>query len=87
MSTINMIDPLGWHVTICYKDEVQASKGTHVASHGYVMGQFDLNFKKAAHAGEKVDTWEKRTGGIVWPPAEDLEEAPEIGYGHFPQDD
>ncbi|RAL03518.1 uncharacterized protein BO80DRAFT_376556, partial [Aspergillus ibericus CBS 121593] len=80
-------DPLGWHVTLCYKDETQVATGTHVACHGYVKGKTNLEFVSSTHAGEKPDTWEKSSGSIVWPSVEELEEAPEIGYGHFPEDD
>ncbi|GAT24199.1 hypothetical protein RIB2604_01800240 [Aspergillus luchuensis] len=49
-------DPLGPHVTLCYKDEDQLNKGEWTPG-----------------------------GDIVWPPEEELDEAPEIGYGHFPE--
>ncbi|OJZ86476.1 hypothetical protein ASPFODRAFT_134323 [Aspergillus luchuensis CBS 106.47] len=71
-------DPLGPHVTLCYKDENQMTKGTHVACHGYVEGPNRMIFVRSTHAGEKVDTWVKSSGDIVY-------EAPEIGYGHFPE--
>ena len=45
-------DPLGPHVTVCYKDENQLLHGTHVASHGYVRGKDDIGFVRATHAGE-----------------------------------
>lgn len=45
-----------------------------------------LEFVKATHAGEKVDSWKKASGDVVWPSEDELEEAPEIGYGHFPED-
>ena len=41
----------------------------------------------ATHAGEKVDSWEKGSGNVVWPSEDELDEAPEIGYQHFPKDD
>ncbi|KAB8201511.1 hypothetical protein BDV34DRAFT_229271 [Aspergillus parasiticus] len=52
-------DPLGWHVTLCYKDDAHLASGTHIASHG--------------------------NGKVVWPSEEELDVAPEIGYGHFPE--
>ncbi|XRM48690.1 hypothetical protein ABZX51_011605 [Aspergillus tubingensis] len=76
-------DPLGPHVTLCYKDERHLANGTHVACHGYVEGPNSLKYVKSTHVGEKVDTWVKKSGGIVWPPEEELDEAPQIGYGHF----
>lgn len=79
-------DPLGWHVTLCYKDEEQMAKGTHIACNGYVKGKDNLEFVQVTHAEEKVDSWEKSNGKVVWPFEEDLEIAPEIGYGHFPED-
>lgn len=78
-------DSLGPHVTLCYKDEDQLTKGTRVACHGYVEGPNRLIFVRSTHAGEKVDTWVKSSGDVVWPPEEELDEAPEIGYGHFPE--
>ncbi|PYI01808.1 hypothetical protein BO78DRAFT_352848 [Aspergillus sclerotiicarbonarius CBS 121057] len=80
-------DPLGPHVTFCYKDEAQLAKGTHVACHGYVAGGNSLEFVRSTHAGEKADSSKKSSGGVVWPSEEQLEEAPEIGYGHFPEDE
>lgn len=77
-------DPLGWHVTLCYKDEAQMSRGTHAASHGYVKGKGDLTFVKATHEGEKLDSVLKSNGKPVWPSENELDVAPEIGYGHFP---
>ncbi|KYK56455.1 hypothetical protein DCS_03455 [Drechmeria coniospora] len=80
-------DPKGLHVTLCYKDEGQATRGTHVASHGYVVDAQSLEFREATHAREKADGTMKSSGGLVWPPENELYAAPEIGYGHFPQDD
>ncbi|KAK9238401.1 hypothetical protein V1525DRAFT_387647 [Lipomyces kononenkoae] len=77
-------DPLGWHVTLCFKDEAHLSSGTHIASHGYVKGRGDLTFVQATHAGEKPDSHLRIRGKPVWPSEEELEVAPEIAYGHFP---
>jgi hypothetical protein len=77
-------DPLGWHVTLCYKDEAQVSKGTHTASHGYIQGKGNLTFVQATHEGEKMDSFLKTNGKPVWPAEEQLEVAPDVGYGHFP---
>ncbi|EHA19810.1 hypothetical protein ASPNIDRAFT_39238 [Aspergillus niger ATCC 1015] len=79
-------DPLGPHVTLCYKDETQILRGTHIASHGYVHGKDDLEFVRATHAGEKPDSAKRQQGRkTVWPSDEELVTAPEIGYGHFPE--
>ncbi|PLN74589.1 hypothetical protein BDW42DRAFT_181986 [Aspergillus taichungensis] len=80
-------DPLGWHVTFCYKDSEQLDKGVHVACHGYVQGKDNLEFVRATHAGEKLDSWKKGDGNAVWPSEEELEAAPEIGYGHPLEED
>ncbi|KAF5855993.1 hypothetical protein ETB97_008112 [Aspergillus alliaceus] len=68
---IHQKDPLGPHVTLCYKDENQLLQDTHVASHGYVIGKDNLEGRK----GKKT----------VWPSESELEAIPEIGYGHIPQ--
>ncbi|PYI21632.1 hypothetical protein BO99DRAFT_60249 [Aspergillus violaceofuscus CBS 115571] len=84
---IRQKDPLGPHVTLCYKDENQLAHGTHNASHGYVRGKDNLEFLRATHAGEKADTTTKQNGmKIVWPPESELEAIPEIGYGHITHD-
>ena len=45
-----------------------------------------LDFKEATDAGEKPDSTPKNArGDVVWPKAEDLWAAPEIGYGHLPE--
>ncbi|KAE8166058.1 hypothetical protein BDV40DRAFT_296870 [Aspergillus tamarii] len=77
-------DPMGDHVTLCYKDEEQLRKGTHVASHGYVKDWETLEFDHATHHDEKPDSTRKKRGGAVWPSDNSLAIAPEIGYGHFP---
>ncbi|PLN84282.1 hypothetical protein BDW42DRAFT_183638 [Aspergillus taichungensis] len=78
-------DPLGPHVTLCYKDENQLLHGTHVASHGYVHGKDNIGFVRATHAGEKTDSAKRQQGKkTVWPPENELEAVPEIGYGHLP---
>ena len=65
----------------------QLSKGTHVASHGYVGGKNDLDFVEASHNAEKADSLLKGNGQPVWPSDDQLKEAPEIGYGHFAECD
>lgn len=74
-------DPLGDHVTLCYKDEDQLRRGTHVASHGYVKDGSTLEFVQATHHAEKPDSTKKRNREDVWPSEESLAIAPEIGYG------
>ncbi|PTU19346.1 hypothetical protein P175DRAFT_0558910 [Aspergillus ochraceoroseus IBT 24754] len=69
---IHQKDPLGPHVTLCYKDENQLLHGTHVASHGYVRGKDDIGFVSERQQGKKT----------VWPSEKELEAVPEIGYGH-----
>lgn len=54
-----------------------------MASHGYVAGKEDLSLVEATHTGEKSDLTKRRKGKVVWPSSDQLEEAPEIGYGHF----
>lgn len=82
---VHQKDPLGPHVTLCYKDEDQLLRGTHVSSHGYVHGKDDLGFVRATHAGEKPDTAQRQQGKkTVWPSESELEVVPEIGYGHLP---
>lgn len=81
---IHKPDPLGWHVTLCFKDDVQLASNTHVASHGYVKGKGDLTFLQATHSGVKPDSHLKSSGKPVWPSEMELDVAPEIGYGHFP---
>lgn len=76
-------DPLGYHVTLCYKDEDQLRCGTHVASHGYVKDGSTLEFVQATHHAEKPDSTTKGNREDVWPLEEKLAIVPEIGYGHF----
>ncbi|KAJ9256503.1 hypothetical protein DTO207G8_2506 [Paecilomyces variotii] len=79
-------DPLGPHVTLCYKDENQLIHGTHVASHGYVTEKETLEFVRATHAGEKADSTKRQKGKEVWPSENELEVVPAVGYVHFPSD-
>ncbi|KAK2765451.1 hypothetical protein FQN54_008304 [Arachnomyces sp. PD_36] len=79
-------DPLGWHITLCYKDVEQLTKGTHTTSHGYVKGKEDLGFVTATHDPEKADAMTKSNGQPVWPSEDKLKEAPEIGYGHLAEE-
>jgi hypothetical protein len=71
------------HVTFSYKTEDHLGRETHVAWHGYVNDAKLLDFREATHAPEKPDSTEKRSGHEVWPSADELWEAPEIGYGHL----
>ena len=82
---IHQKDPLGWHITLCYKDEAQLASGTHTACHGYVAGKGNLKFVKVSHAGEKADSTKKRDGKPVWSAENQLDTAPEFGYGHLPE--
>ncbi|KEZ43388.1 hypothetical protein SAPIO_CDS4557 [Scedosporium apiospermum] len=80
-------DPKGWHVTICYKDSNQVLGGTHVACHAYTPGKNIFELVESTHAGEKSDdVLRARNQKPVWPDTEELAEAPEIGYGHLPED-
>ncbi|POR37769.1 Uncharacterized protein TPAR_02035 [Tolypocladium paradoxum] len=80
-------DPKGWHITLCYKDARQLAGDRHVASHGYVTDTASWAFREATHAGEKADSTIKSSGKPVWPSDPDeLWAAPEIGYGHFPEE-
>ncbi|KAM5475300.1 hypothetical protein MauCBS54593_001776 [Microsporum audouinii] len=76
-------DPLGWHLALCYKDEEQLAKGTHVARHSYVKGTAGLEFVQVTHDPEKADGTLRK---FVWPSEEYLKEAPVIGYGHLAGD-
>jgi hypothetical protein len=82
---IHQPDPEGLHVTLCYKDDEQLSKGTHIACHGYVTDEETMAFREATHAGEKPDSTKKKSKGrtAVWPSEDQLYAAPEIGYGHL----
>jgi hypothetical protein len=85
INDIHQKDPLGPHVTLCYKDEDQLLRGTHAASHGYVSGKDNLDFVRATHDGEKADLAKRQQGKkTVWPSEEELKAAPEIGYSHLP---
>ena len=69
---------------MCYKDDIQAGLGTHVACHGYVKDATSLEYKGSTHRGEKADSTIKNTrGDPVWPGLDKLWAAPEIGYGHL----
>lgn len=70
-------------MTLCYKDEDQLRRGTHVASHGYVKDGISLELTHATHHEEKPDSTMKRNRQPVWPSEDNLVAAPEIGYGHF----
>lgn len=76
---------MGPHLTLCYKDENQLLRGTHVASHGYVNGKNDTALLHATHAGEKKDSAKRQRGTkTVWPAENGLEAVPDVGYSHFP---
>lgn len=84
---IRQKDLLGSHVTLCYKDEDQLRRGTHVASHGYVKDEVSMEFVKATHHPEKSDLAKRQRGmKVVWPSEDQLVAAPEIGYGHLPSE-
>ncbi|KAJ6180921.1 hypothetical protein N7519_011382 [Penicillium mononematosum] len=84
---IRQKDPLGQHVTLCYKDENQLLQGTHVASHGYVKDEVSVEFVQATHHPEKPDSAKRQRGTkTVWPSEDQLVAAPEIGYGHLPSE-
>lgn len=76
-------DPLGDHVTLCYKDEDQLCHGTYIASYGYVKDGSTLEFVQATHHAEKPDSTKKRNREDVWLLEESLIITPEIRYGHF----
>lgn len=73
-------DPLGAHVTLCYKTEAHLRRGTHVASHGYVKSMADWTYKNATHDPEKLDDTKKRNGEEIWPVPDLLRELPPIEY-------
>lgn len=77
-------DPNGWHLTFCYKDQQQLANDVHTACHGYTPGKDVWTLVKSTHAGTKFDSVLKRNGKPVWPSEDELEVAPEIGYGHIP---
>ncbi|EFY94408.2 hypothetical protein X797_010249 [Metarhizium robertsii] len=77
-------DPKGPHLTMCYKDEGQVQRGTHVASHGYVRSMTDWTFVSASHDPEKLDTVMRPNGkGRVWPPYELLTDITSIAHSHW----
>ncbi|OJJ43520.1 hypothetical protein ASPZODRAFT_161467 [Penicilliopsis zonata CBS 506.65] len=80
-------DPKGWHLTFCYKDNKQLINNTHTACHGYTKDEFSWELIESTHAGDKPDSVKRRFAkkSSVWPGPAELDEAPEIGYGHFPQ--
>ncbi|GAW18760.1 hypothetical protein ANO14919_082420 [Xylariales sp. No.14919] len=83
----NAKDPSGWHVTLCYKDKEQLESGSHVACHAYTAGKDIWDLVESTHAGEKSDDTPRRHNKKpVWPSWDELEEAPEIGYGHLPDE-
>ncbi|PYI01432.1 hypothetical protein BO78DRAFT_411429 [Aspergillus sclerotiicarbonarius CBS 121057] len=85
MNGMHQIDPLGYHVTLCFKDEQQLLRGTHVSSHGYVKDQDNLEFIQATHTREKSDKTKRQRGKKdVWPSEDMLVQAPDIGYSHLP---
>ncbi|PWY89709.1 hypothetical protein BO94DRAFT_44079 [Aspergillus sclerotioniger CBS 115572] len=62
MSGMHQVDPLGYHITLCFKDEQQLLRGTHVSSHGYVRDQDNLEFIQATHTEEKSDNTKRQRG-------------------------
>ncbi|PYH65284.1 uncharacterized protein BO88DRAFT_438218 [Aspergillus vadensis CBS 113365] len=80
---VHQLDPNGWHLTFCYKDTAQLANGTHTACHGYTPNKDVWELVKSTHDGVKSDTVLKRNGKPVWPIEDELEVAPEIGYGHI----
>ncbi|OJJ45153.1 hypothetical protein ASPZODRAFT_100375 [Penicilliopsis zonata CBS 506.65] len=81
---VHQVDPLGYHVTLCFKDDQQLLRGTHVSSHGYVKDQDHLEFIHATHTGEKRDDTKRQRGKKdVWPSEDGLVLASETGYSHL----
>lgn len=73
------------HLTFCYKDGEQLKNNIHTACHGYTKDELSWELLESAHAGDKPDAVKRRysKSTSIWPGAEELDEAPEIGYGHF----
>ncbi|PYI11410.1 hypothetical protein BO78DRAFT_457814 [Aspergillus sclerotiicarbonarius CBS 121057] len=78
-------DPKGWHLTFCYKDAEQLKSNTHTACHGYTKDKHSWELLKSTHTGDKPDSAKRRYArkASVWPGPEELDEAPEIRYGHL----
>lgn len=76
-------DPKGPHATLCYKDEGQIQRGTHVASHSYVKSMADWTYVSASHDPEKPDSVLKSNKEEVWPASDELEEITPIAYSHL----
>ncbi|KAJ5188448.1 hypothetical protein N7472_007462 [Penicillium cf. griseofulvum] len=84
---IRQKDPLGLHVTVCYKDGDQLLRGTHVASHGYVKDEVSVEFVEATHHPEKPDSTKRQRGTkTIWPSEDQLVAVAEIGHGHPPSE-
>ncbi|OWT43368.1 hypothetical protein VFPPC_17469 [Pochonia chlamydosporia 170] len=78
-------DPKGWHVTIAFKTRDQDDREVHVASHGYTIGKDNYTLKEATHTSEKSDSFPrggKRSGKVVWPGEELLEEYEDSPIAH-----
>lgn len=82
-------DPRGWQGTFAYKDDDQVHREFHIASHGYTNGKEEFTLSEATHTPEKADKTPrggKRSGKIVWPADEQLEEYVDspIAYSYLP---
>ncbi|QUC22824.1 uncharacterized protein UV8b_07065 [Ustilaginoidea virens] len=80
-------DPEGLHVTFSYKTQDHLGRETHITSHAYVYDTISVELRKSSPTPEKADSTLKRSGKAlkpVWPSAEKLWEAPDVGYSHLP---
>ncbi|CCT69824.1 uncharacterized protein FFUJ_05743 [Fusarium fujikuroi IMI 58289] len=73
-------DPLGDHITMCFKDDEHIRAGTHIACHGYVDSKTSLQFRETTDTPEKSDSILKKNDEPVWPPSSKLYEYPHDGY-------
>lgn len=56
-----------------------------MAAHGYTVGKETFTLREASHSLEKQDSTHKRSGKVIWPDEDELEEYPNspIAYAHL----
>ncbi|KAF4952575.1 hypothetical protein FGADI_6646 [Fusarium gaditjirri] len=77
-------DPLGDHITMCFKDDEHIKTGTHIACHGYVKDKANWELRKVTDTPPKSDSVLKKNKQPVWPENQFLDEYPYDGfYSHL----
>ncbi|KAF2671390.1 hypothetical protein BT63DRAFT_412427 [Microthyrium microscopicum] len=63
-------DPLGWHVTVSFKNATDQANGQHLTAHGYTKGSSNLELNSwTSDQNHKADTFQDYYGKEIWPTA------------------